>query len=140
MTWTLEKNQREKTMKNLIKKYGITEEQLKEGIDIVAKNLELICDAKVMFAVKELLAEGDIKPQSNDLEELIKEALKDYRGNNEVIVTTTSGGSVYVEDYDSSELVSKNEELENEVENQKAEIEDLSHRIEELEEELEEYE
>ncbi len=127
-------------MKNLIKKYGITEEQLKEGIDIVAKNLELICDAKVMFAVKELLAEGDIKPQSNDLEELIKEALKDYRGNNEVIVTTTSGGSVYVEDYDSSELVSRNGELEDEVEQLRAEIDDLNQRIEELEEELEKYE
>ncbi len=126
-------------MKNLIKKYGITEQQLKEGIDIVSKNLGLICNSKVMFAVTELLAEGDIKAKSNsELEEIIKEALKDYRGNNEVILTTTSGGSVYVENYDSSELVLKNEELEDEVEKLKAEIDDLSHRIIELEEEGEE--
>ncbi|MCI9652799.1 MAG: hypothetical protein HFG91_00415 [Acholeplasmatales bacterium] len=71
------------------------------------------------------------------LEEILKEALKDYRGSAEVIVTITPGGSVYIEKYSSSELVLKNEELEDEVENQKAEIEDLSHRIEELEEELE---
>lgn len=126
-------------MKNLIKKYGITEEKFKEGIDIVAKNLGLICDGNVMLAVTELLAEGDIKAKSNsELEELIKEALKDYRGNNEVIVTTTSGGSIYIEDYNSSEFVSKNEELEAEVEELKAEIDDLSHRITELEEEGEE--
>ncbi len=126
-------------MKNLIKKYGITEQQLKEGIDIVSKNLGLICNSKVMFAVTELLAEGDIKAKSNsELEEIIKEALKDYRGNNEVILTTTSGGSVYVENYDSSELVLKNEELEDEVEKLKAEIDDLCHRIIELEEEGEE--
>lgn len=81
-----------------------------------------------------------IKPQSNDLEELIKEALQNYRGNNEVIVTTTSGGSVYVEDYDTSELVSRNGELEDEVEQLRAEIDDLNQRIEELEEELEKYE
>lgn len=125
-------------MKNLIKKYGITEQQLKEGIDIVAKNLGLICDGNVMLAVTELLAEGDIKAKSNpELEVRIKEALKDYRGNNEVIVTTTSGGSIYVEDYNSSKLVLKNEELEDEVEQLKSENEDLSHRIEELEEELE---
>ena len=112
-------------MKNLIKKYGITEESLKAVIDIVAKNIGLICDAKVMFAVTELLAEGDIKTPSNDLKEIIMDALKDYRGNNEVIVTLTSGGSIYIEDYDSSELVSNNKELKAEVENQKTEIVDL---------------
>lgn len=80
--------------------------------------------------------DGCIKPQSNDLEELIKEALQNYRGNNEVIVTTTSGGSVYVEDYDTSELVLRNGELEDEVEQLRAEIYELNQRIEELEEEL----
>lgn len=124
-------------MENLIKKYGISEEKLRAGIDLVAKNLEQICDTKVMFAVTELLAEGDIEPQSNDLKEIIIGVLKGYRGNNEVIVTTTSGGSVYIEDYDCSELVSRKEELEDEVESLKTEIEDLHLRIEELEEELE---
>lgn len=81
--------------------------------------------------------EGYIKPQSNDLNEIIMDSLKDYRGNNEVIVTTTSGGSVYIEDYDSSELVLNNKELRAEVENQKTEIVDLHLRIEELKEELE---
>ena len=123
-------------MKNLIKKYGITEESLKAGIDIVAKNIGLICDAKVMFAVTELLAEGDIKTPSNDLKEIIMDALKDYRGNNEVIVTTTSGGSIYIEDYDSSELVSNNKELEDKVELLKVEIDELNQRIEDLEEQI----
>lgn len=54
-------------MKNLIKKYGISEEKFKEGIDIVAKNLGLICDGNVMLAVTELLAEGDIKPQTKPI-------------------------------------------------------------------------
>lgn len=54
-------------MKNLIKKYGISEEKLKEGIDIVGKNLGLICDVNVMMAVTELLAEGDIKPQTKPI-------------------------------------------------------------------------
>ncbi len=123
-------------MKNLIKKYGITEQQLKEGIDIVSMNLGLICDSNVMLAVTELLVEGDIKAKCNsELEELIKEALKDYRGKNEVIVTTTSGGSICIENYDSLELVLKNEELEDEVEQLKVEIDELNQRIEELEEE-----
>lgn len=54
-------------MNNLMKKYGISEEKLKEGIDIVAKNIGLICDANVMLAVTELLAEGDIKHQSKPI-------------------------------------------------------------------------
>lgn len=83
--------------------------------------------------------DGSIKPRSNDVNEIIFEALKDYRGNNEVIVTTTSGGSIYIEDYNSSELVSKNEELEEEVDSLKVEIDELNQRIEELEEELEKY-
>ena len=49
---------------NLIKKYGITENQLKEGIDIVAKNLVKICNVSVMLAVTELLANGDIKEEN----------------------------------------------------------------------------
>ena len=70
------------------------------------------------------------------LEEILKEALKDYRGNNEVIVTTTSGGSIYIEDYDSSELVSNNKELEDKVELLKVEIDELNQRIEDLEEQI----
>lgn len=52
---------------NLMNKYGITEQQLKEGIDIVAKNLGLICDGNVMLAVTKLLAEGDIEPQTKPI-------------------------------------------------------------------------
>ncbi len=52
---------------NLMNKYGITEQQLKEGIDVVSKNLGLICNSKVMLAVTELLAEGDIKPQTKPI-------------------------------------------------------------------------
>ena len=80
--------------------------------------------------------EGCIKPRSNDLNEIIFEALKDYRGNNEVILTTTSGGSIYIEDYDSSELVSNNKELEDKVELLKVEIDELNQRIEDLEEQI----
>ncbi len=54
-------------MMNLIKKYGISEEKLRAGIDLVAKNLGLICDSNVMLAVAELLAEGDIKPQTKPI-------------------------------------------------------------------------
>lgn len=45
---------------NLKKKYGLTDSQLKEGIDIVAKNLAKICNVNVLLAVTELLANGDI--------------------------------------------------------------------------------
>ncbi len=48
-------------------KYGITEQQLKEGIDIVSKNLAQIWNINVMLAVTELLAEGDIKPQTKPI-------------------------------------------------------------------------
>lgn len=45
---------------NLKKKYGLTDSQLKEGIDIVAKDLVKICNINVLLAVTELLANGDI--------------------------------------------------------------------------------
>lgn len=128
-------------MKNLIKKYGITEKQLKEGIDLVAKNLGLICDSKVMFAIAELLAEGDIqnpKCTSLELEQIIKEALKDYRGNNRVIVSTSTGGTIEVEDFDDNSLIAENEELEDRVTELQGEIEELEEKLERLEEEDEE--
>ena len=128
-------------MKNLIKKYGISEEKLQEGIDIVAKNLALIRDGKVMFAVAELLAEGDIqKPKCNnlELEQIIKEALKDYRGNNKVIVSTSTGGTIEVEDFDANSLIAENEELEDQVTKLQEEIEELEHELERLKEENEE--
>lgn len=52
--------------KNLCKKYGITEEQLKKGIDIVAKNLTQICNIQVCLAVCELLANGDIQEDKGE--------------------------------------------------------------------------
>lgn len=48
-------------IRNVAKKYGITEEELKSGIDIVSKNLGNICDFNVLLAVTDLLANGDIK-------------------------------------------------------------------------------
>ena len=47
---------------NVCKKYDITKEQLKKGVDIVSKNLGLICEASVLLAVTELLVNADIKP------------------------------------------------------------------------------
>ena len=49
------------THENVIKKYGITEDEMKKGIDIVSKNLGKICDTFVMLAVTDLLVNGDIK-------------------------------------------------------------------------------
>ena len=47
--------------KNLLKKYGISEEELNQkGIDIVSKSLGKICDPSVLLAVTELLVSGDI--------------------------------------------------------------------------------
>lgn len=134
------KKGREKPMKNLIKKYGISEEKLQEGIDLVAKNLGQICDVNVMLAVTELLAEGDIeKPRCTnlELESLIKEALKDYRGNNRVIVSTSTGGTIEVEDFDANSLIEENSELEDKNIELQQEIEELERKIEELEEEEE---
>ena len=48
---------------NLKKKYGLTDEELKKGIDIVSKNLGKICDVAVLLAVTELLVCGDIKAE-----------------------------------------------------------------------------
>lgn len=49
---------------NVIKKYGITKDELKVGIEIVAKNLGKICDIQVALAVTELLCNGDIEEES----------------------------------------------------------------------------
>lgn len=46
---------------NLIKKYGITREELNKGISVVGEKLGDICNATVLFAVSELLAQGDIQ-------------------------------------------------------------------------------
>ena len=50
--------------KNILKKYGITKEEMERGIDIVSKNLGKICNPTVLLAVTELLAEGDIKEKN----------------------------------------------------------------------------
>ncbi len=47
--------------KNVMKRYGLTKEELKSGIDTVAKNLGEICNVDVMLAVTDLLCNGDIK-------------------------------------------------------------------------------
>lgn len=46
---------------NVMKKYGISEEDMKRGIDIVSNNLGKICNVNVLLAVTELLVNGDIK-------------------------------------------------------------------------------
>lgn len=45
---------------NLQKKFGVTEEQIKSGVDIVSKKLGEICNSMVMIAIAELLVNGDI--------------------------------------------------------------------------------
>lgn len=51
--------------KNLKNKYGITEEQLKAGIDCLAKNVKKIPDISVMFAICDLLNNGDIQAEES---------------------------------------------------------------------------
>lgn len=45
---------------NVCKKYGITKDELKSGVDVVAKNLGKICNISVVLAVTELLCNADI--------------------------------------------------------------------------------
>lgn len=47
--------------KNLCKKYGVTADEIKGGVDVVSKNLGQICNVQVLLAVTELLCCGDIK-------------------------------------------------------------------------------
>ena len=54
---------------NILKKYGITKEEMIKGIDIVAKNLGNICNPIVLFAVTELLADGDVPLFEDEIEE-----------------------------------------------------------------------
>lgn len=53
--------------KNVLKKYGITEEELKtKGIEIIAPSLGKIADVYVMLAVTELLCNGDIEEEEEN--------------------------------------------------------------------------
>lgn len=53
-----------KAHENLLKKYGISEEELNQkGINVVSKSLGKICDPLVLLAVTELLVSGDIPAQ-----------------------------------------------------------------------------
>lgn len=49
---------------NVCRKYGITEEQLKRGVDIASKNLGKIREVKILLAVTELLVNADIAPEA----------------------------------------------------------------------------
>ncbi len=71
-----------------------------------------------------------------ELEQLIKDALKDYRGNNKIVVITSLGGSIDIVDYDEDPLVSEKEELEDKILKLEQENKSLVERINELEEEL----
>lgn len=53
-------------MRNISKKYGITDEELKNGIEFVSKNLGKITDITVALAVTELLVYGDIKEEEDE--------------------------------------------------------------------------
>lgn len=46
---------------NVIEKYGITEEEMKKGLEVAMKGVTQISDSTVMLAVTDLLANGDIK-------------------------------------------------------------------------------
>lgn len=48
----------------LKKKYQLTDQELKSGIDIIAKNVSKICDVNVAIAICDLLANGDIPEKS----------------------------------------------------------------------------
>lgn len=50
---------------NLLKKYGIGKEELKRGIDTIAKNLGKICNITIAIAIADLLASGDIKEEAD---------------------------------------------------------------------------
>lgn len=45
---------------NLKEKYNITDAELSQGIAILAKNLNKICNIDVLLAMSDLLATGDI--------------------------------------------------------------------------------
>ncbi|MDH6367159.1 MULTISPECIES: hypothetical protein [unclassified Breznakia] len=49
--------------RNVAKKFGITEEELDAGIDVVTNALFRIQNQKVFLAVGELLAVGDIEAE-----------------------------------------------------------------------------
>lgn len=55
--------------RNVAKKFGITEEELDAGIDIVTNALFRIKNQKVFFAVGELLAIGDIEAEDPPVRE-----------------------------------------------------------------------
>ena len=49
------------SQENLLEKYEITKEQYDNAVDILAKNLGKIVDIRVVVAMADLLASGDIK-------------------------------------------------------------------------------
>lgn len=71
------------------------------------------------------------------LEELIREALKDYRGNEKVVVITTTGGTVDIEDLEEEKLISENDELREQISELEDEVIALEEKISELEDEIE---
>lgn len=54
---------------HVLKKYNLTSEQLEEGIEVIAKNLETITNSNAMKAIGDLLANGDIRVQEQDVTE-----------------------------------------------------------------------
>ena len=51
---------------NLKKKYGLTPVQMKLGIETAAKGLGMMCDIDVVFAIADLLTNGDIASDDNE--------------------------------------------------------------------------
>lgn len=45
---------------NLQKKYGVTEDDIRQGIAVITKDISKICNINVLFAVADLLIHGDV--------------------------------------------------------------------------------
>ncbi|MFV0382349.1 MAG: hypothetical protein ACK5KR_09070 [Breznakia sp.] len=51
---------------NLITKYGVTDKEIENEIETtLAKHLGEICNSRVLMAVTDLLANGDIPPEED---------------------------------------------------------------------------
>ena len=46
---------------NLIEKYGITEKEVNEAVQMLMKSVVSICNVSVMLAITDLLGNGDIQ-------------------------------------------------------------------------------
>ena len=52
--------------KNLCKRHGVSEAQIKDGVDTISKGLDKIVEPDVLVAICELLLYGDIEIERGD--------------------------------------------------------------------------